>query len=112
MYKPLPNSVTIKPSKINGLGLFAIKTIKKNTDLGMTHLILVNPLNPTQDKTIRTPLGGFINHSEKPNCIRLDVTENNSLNCDKWHLKTTKEIKKGEELTLKYTLYDPRGSND
>ena len=87
MYKPLPNSVTIKPSKINGLGLFAIKTIKKNTDLGMTHLILVNPLNPTQDKTIRTPLGGFINHSEKPNCIRLEVT-------------------------LKYILYNPRGSND
>ena len=112
MYKPLPNSLTIKPSKINGLGLFAIKTIKKNTDLGMTHLILVNPLNPTQDKTIRTPLGGFINHSEKPNCIRLEVIEKNSLYFDKWTLKTLKEIKKDEELTLKYTLYDPRGNNE
>mgnify|MGYP003652528202 FL=1 len=36
-YQPLPDSLTIKPSKINGLGLFAIKTIPKNTDLGMTH---------------------------------------------------------------------------
>jgi len=111
-YKPLPNSVTIKTSSIEGLGLFAIKKIKKNTDLGLTHLVLVNPLNPTQDKTIRTPLGGFINHSEEPNCIRLEVTEKNCLNCDKWTLKTLKEIKKNEELTLKYTLYNPRGNND
>ena len=105
-YKPLPNSVTIKPSKINGLGLFAIKTIKKNTDLGMIHLVLQNMYNIKQREVIRTPVGGFVNHSENPNCERVEVK------IYRWHLKTTKEIKKGEELTLKYTLYDPRGSND
>ena len=37
MYKPLPESVTIKQSGINGLGLFADQDIKQATNLGMTH---------------------------------------------------------------------------
>ena len=92
-YRPLPESHTIKPSSIEGLGLFATKTIPKNIDLGMIHFFY-------GDLLIRTPLGGFINHSEKPNCKKLDLE-------DEWHLKTMKEIKAGEELTLKYTLYNP-----
>ena len=92
-YRPLPESLTIKPSSIEGLGLFAVKTIPKNTDLGMIHFSY-------GELIIRTPLGGFINHSKKPNCKKLDLE-------DEWHLKTTKEIKAGEELTLKYTLYNP-----
>ncbi len=92
-YRPLPESLTIKPSSIEGLGLFATKIIAKNTDLGMIHFSY-------GDLLIRTPLGGFINHSDKPNCKKLDLE-------DEWHLKTTKEIKAGEELTLKYTLYNP-----
>jgi len=85
--------VTIKPSSIDGLGLFATQTIPKNTDLGMIHFTY-------GELIIRTPLGGFINHSDKPNCKKLDLE-------DEWHLKTIKEIKKNEELTLKYTLYTP-----
>ena len=92
-YRPLPESLTIKPSSIEGLGLFAIKTIPKNTDLGMIHFTY-------GELIIRTPLGGFINHSGKPNCKKLDLE-------DEWHLKTITEIKKDEELTLKYTLYTP-----
>jgi len=92
-YRPLPESLTIKPSSIDGLGLFATQTIPKNTDLGMIHFTY-------GELIIRTPLGGFINHSDKPNCKKLDLE-------DEWHLKTIKEIKKDEELTLKYTLYTP-----
>jgi len=92
-YRPLPESLTIKPSSIEGLGLFAVKTIPKNTDLGMIHFSY-------GELIIRTPLGGFINHSDKPNCKKLDLE-------DEWHLKTITEIKKDEELTLKYTLYTP-----
>jgi len=92
-YRPLPDSLTIKPSSIDGLGLFATQTIPKNTDLGMIHFSY-------GELIIRTPLGGFINHSEKPNCKKLDLE-------DEWHLKTITEIKKDEELTLKYTLYTP-----
>ena len=92
-YRPLPDSLTIKQSSIEGLGLFATQTIPKNIDLGMIHFSYGELL-------IRTPLGGFINHSKKPNCKKLDLE-------DEWHLKTTREIKSGEELTLKYTLYNP-----
>ena len=97
-YQPLPDSLTIKPSKINGLGLFAIKTIPKNTDLGMIHFCYGELL-------IRTPLGGFINHSEQPNCkkINLGVEFN-----DEWHLKTIKTIEPNDELTLTYTMYNPK----
>jgi len=97
-YQPLPDSLTIKPSKINGLGLFAIKTIPKNTDLGMIHFSYGELL-------IRTPLGGFINHSEQPNCkkINLGVEFN-----DEWHLKTIKPIEPSDELTLTYTMYNPK----
>ena len=92
-YRPLPESLTIKRSSIEGLGLFAVKTIPKNTDLGMIHFTY-------GELIIRTPLGGFINHSDKPNCKKLDLE-------DEWHLKTVTEIKKDQELTLKYTLYTP-----
>ena len=92
-YKPLPDTLTIKPSSIEGLGLFATKIIAKNTDLGMSHFLY-------GDFLIRTPLGGFVNHSEKPNCKRVELEEES-------HLKTIKKIKPGEELTLKYTMYTP-----
>mgnify|MGYP003653495609 FL=1 len=92
-YKPLPDSLTIKKSNIEGLGLFAVKTIAKNTDLGMIHFSYGELL-------IRTPLGGFINHSLKPNCKKLDLDQ-------EWHLKTLVDIKKDDELTLKYTMYNP-----
>ena len=90
-YKPLPKSLTIKPSKINGLGLFATQDIKAKTQLGITH-ILIN------DELIRTPLGGFINHKETPNCVRITVG-------NKSYLHTIKQINQGDELTLKYTIY-------
>jgi len=92
-YKPLPDSLTIKKSNIEGLGLFAVKTIAKNTDLGMTHFSYGELL-------IRTPLGGFINHSLKPNCKKINLDQ-------EWHLKTLVDIKKDDELTLKYTMYNP-----
>ena len=96
-YRPLPNSLTIKPSQIEGLGLFATETIKKETNLGLTHLLIKDDIDVL---IFRTPLGGFINHSEKPNCERVDHQ-------DKWYLKTIKDINKNEELTLSYTMYNP-----
>ena len=52
---------------------------------------------------IRTPLGGFINHSEEPNMKRTQIRIKPYW--DKWNVSTIKDIKKGEELTLKYTMY-------
>ena len=104
MYYPLPKELTIKKSKTHGLGLFALAFISLGTNLGMTHLHFNNQL-------IRTPLGGFINHSDKPNCekskLRFTNMDNPKMQYDfkKWNLITIKDIKEGEELTCKYTFY-------
>ena len=90
-YKPLPKNLTIKISEIEGFGIFAVDDIKKQTNLGLSHLVL-------DEEIIRTPLGGFINHSDNPNCQKVE-TDN------KFYLHTITDIKNGEELTLKYTFY-------
>ena len=91
-YRPLPDYLTIYSSDIDGLGLFAKEEIFANFEIGITHYNL-------WDRLVRTPLGGFINHSEDPNC-QLIRRERIS------YLKTIKEIKSGEELTLKYETYE------
>ena len=95
-YRPLPKSLTIKSSKIDGLGLYSTEDIKMNTELGITHIENEN----FENGYIRTPLGGFINYSETPNC---KIIKNNNTLC----LKVINNIKGDEELTLKYGLYDP-----
>ena len=67
MYRPLPNGLTIKNSPIEGLGLFATVNIKKNTFIGVTHI----RDEQFENKYIRTPIGGFYNHSNQPNVIRM-----------------------------------------
>ena len=103
MYRPLPDSLTIQQSGINGLGLFAKEGIAQGTNLGMSHV----KFNGT---IFRTPLGGFINHSETPNtekAVLLMVKEDKiKFNYKKWNLMTLRDIKKGEELTVKYTFYN------
>ncbi len=68
MYSPLPEALTIKESDIHGLGLFAIDNISKSTILGMTHFKHID----YKDGWLRTPLGGFYNHSNTPNCELVD----------------------------------------
>ena len=105
MYKPLPDSLTIKTSKVNGLGLFAKETIPQATNLGMTHIKM-------GDHILRTPLGGFINHDNNANCVKVELLMTNhddpkaKFDYKKWNLVTIKDIQQGEELTLKYTFYD------
>ena len=130
MYKPLPKELTIKKSPIEGLGLYATADIKANCFIGLTHV---------QDKDfengyIRTPLGGFYNHSNEPNIRRVVSDILPKLNCgdlidesldvekvpdgkasrDNLYPKvegkymfivSTKDIKPGDELTANYNLY-------
>ena len=67
MYRPLPDGLTIKNSPIEGLGLFTNINIKKNTFIGITHI----RDEQFENKYIRTPLGGFYNHSNEPTIIRM-----------------------------------------
>ena len=134
MYKPLPKTLTIKNSPIEGLGLFATEDIKKNSFIGITHI----RDEQFENKYIRTPLGGFYNHSNEPNVIRMvsdtlprlkfgdsvDLSstlekikdgksnrENLFYNLQEkpdakyMFLITTKDIKTGQEVTANYNLY-------
>ena len=92
-YRPLPEYLKIKDSPIEGQGLFATADIPKGTNLGRSHFKIWNQIE-------RTPLGGFYNHSDEPN-VRRQLAGNN-----KWILMTIKDIKAGEELTAKYSLYN------
>ena len=99
MYKPLPDSLTIKQSGINGLGLFAKEGIGQGTNLGMSHVKI-------EDTIIRTPLGGFINHSGDANCVKVELRmTNEKFDYQKWNLVVLQDIKEGEELTVRYTFY-------
>ena len=98
MYRPLPDFLTIKESKIEGLGLFAAEDIPSGTSLGISHYQIPNiPL-------LRTPLGGFYNHSDDPNCKKTLMITNH---CNYFILDAIKDIKAGDEITVEYTLYNP-----
>ena len=105
MYKPLPESLTIKTSKVNGLGLFAKEKLTLGDNLGMSHLKI-------GDTVFRTPLGGFINHANDPNCVKAELRMTNEdlqghqYTYKKWNLITIRDIEEGEELTLRYTFYN------
>ena len=94
-YRPLPHTLEILKSGIDGHGLFATEDIPMGTELGITHVKDERFMN----NYIRTPLGGFFNHSEDPNCEAY-------IDGDYIRLKTIKPLRKGEELTAFYWLYD------
>ena len=105
MYKPLPQNLTLGESEIHDIGLFAKKDIKRGHNFGISHIQIGKEL-------IRTPLGGFINHSDKPNCVKVEsvtrqrVTPLYDHDFTKWDLVTIKDIEVGEELTVSYTFYN------
>ena len=101
-YHALPKELHIKDSPIEGQGLFAKEDIPAMMFLGISH-VAVAPEDCLSNVTVmRTPLGGFVNHSENPNCIK-------GYDDQGWgkvyHMMTIRPIKKGEELFLKYTFY-------
>ena len=118
LYKPLPHGLVIADSGINGQGLFNTRKLVAETDLGISHVELGKLI-------LRTPMGGFINHSNNPNCVKVkslltrqewnhrinlpdDKYDHNFI---KWNLIVIEDIEEGEELTLKYKWYDPEKKN-
>ena len=105
-YKPLPDGLIIQKSSIEGQGIFTTHFIDDNTKLGLSHIVVNGEL-------IRTPLGGFVNHSDNPNCVKIrgvlglkDVEQYN-----KYFLYTIRDVKAWEELTCKYTFYNIKNAN-
>ena len=62
-YQALPNELHIKDSPVAGQGIFAKEDIDAMMYLGISHVVV-------DEDIMRTPLGGFINHSEDPNCVK------------------------------------------
>lgn len=96
-YKPLPSFLEIKQSNIHGLGLFTKKDLPDDYVLGISHI----KDQRFENGFIRTPLGGFFNHTPTdPNIEAVHVG-------DVIILKTIKSIPAGSELKATYTLYNP-----
>ena len=96
MYKALPNWIHVKDSRVAGQGLFAKDDMPEDVYLGISHFVV-------DEEIMRTPLGGFVNHSDDPNCVKeCEEKEWGKI----YHMRTIKPIKKDEELFLKYTFYN------
>ena len=121
MYRPLPANLTIQVSKIDGLGLFTKTKIQKNSFIGITHV----KHEDFQDMYIRTPLGGFYNHSKNPNVTKISsdklpkydfgqnierkinkFLEDKNNNLKYCYLVSLRDIEPGEEIVAKYTFYE------
>ena len=105
MYRPLPLEITIRNSCIDGLGLFTTCDIEAGHNLGITHVANDN----FENQYIRTPLGGFINHSNTPNCTLIKTYPNLELSDNGGDialvLVTKQLITTNTELTTYYSLY-------
>ena len=96
MYKALPNWIHVKDSRVAGQGLFAKDDMPEDVYLGISHFVV-------DEEIMRTPLGGFVNHSNDPNCVKeCEEKEWGKI----YHMRTIKPIKKDEELFLNYTFYN------
>jgi len=96
MYKPLKQCLRIADSSIEGQGVFATEDIPIGTNLGETHI----EDSRFEDGYVRTPLGGFYNHSDDPNCKREEVEGGIFI------LVAVKAIVVGDEITVHYTMYE------
>ena len=94
-FEPLSSSLTIKNSPIHGLGLFAIAEITSETELGISHV----KDDRFSHGYIRTPLGGFFNHSIMPNCKAV-------YDGDFIKIITVTNINSGDEITVDYRKHD------
>lgn len=93
-YRPLPDIVHLDYSPIEGMGVFAKFDLDGKICIGITHIA---PIKKDLGRQ-RTPLGGFVNHSDNPNCFIVVETEYS-------RMYTVRPIMQGEELTVYYTGY-------
>ena len=100
-WRPLPDFLTIKESKIEGLGLFATRDIPKGFDLGISHIFDER----FSDGYIRLPMGGFINHHEIPNCKAILSDKDKEMgNLKHIRIEALQTISKNQEITIKYII--------
>ena len=79
------DKIEIKPSKIEGNGIFVTRDLKKGSSIGLAHT----------NNQPSTDLGKFHNHSENPNSESFKINNNR-------FIITLRDLKKGEEVTVDY----------
>ncbi len=105
-YTALPEGLYIGDSPVAGQGIFTKVPLKVGTELGLSHIIL-------QEEIVRTPLGGFLNHADIPNCEKTcprvekmyNLTKTHYKSIKRYYVKVIRPIEAGEELFLSYTFY-------
>lgn len=106
--------VEIGESMIDGHGIIAKEFIPANSLIGISHVDVSKLYYEDQRRLpdhripfatgvfhndlIRTPLGGFLNHSTNPNCMLIEEKIF-------WNLWTNEDIAIGDELCVDYALY-------
>ena len=87
VYKPLPDYLAIGPSDIHGAGIIAKDDIPAEIDMGISHVYDPN----FQHDYVRTPLGGFINHSDDANCELIEDEDS-----EYKRIRTIRKVLEGE----------------
>ena len=115
-YKPIPHYLELKSSDIDGYGIFAKEDINRLENDGWmsddiaynvlceTHIVLHNKIY-SKKYLYRTPVGGFINHSNTPNATLIKIYPESTLynnNLIVYALSLLRDVKAGEEITLDY----------
>ncbi len=98
----LTDNLEIKDSSIHGQGLFAKADIPADTNLGESHVFLMQNYDLEsksweRKEWIRRTMGAFLNHSDEPNAT-CSVGEGDN----KTFLITTQDVKAGDEITVTY----------
>jgi hypothetical protein len=99
-YSPLPTCCEVKPClRTGGSGLFAKENIPGGSKLGVTHVSVTNQgqMDLVGAGVVRTPLGGFLNHSDTPNAVVMPVGNIARI------LWSVRPIPAGQEITSYYT---------
>lgn len=129
-YRPLKDVFTVKKSPIEGKGLFSIDCISPHPDnpiscyTGYGYECITGNCEPVGgevnefithylvgDNLIRTPIGGFINHSDDPNCTLIRVENEYSPYDAIFYLRPLRAIEQDEEITLNYNVHCMCGKN-
>lgn len=93
-YRPLPEKFQMKVSDIEGHGVFTQQFISK----GYIEYEVPTHIELDDNTLVRTSLGGWLNHSDTPNCTLIMEYQN----YPKYYIKLLKDIQLGHEITLNY----------
>ena len=103
-FKPLPTYIELMDIPNQGKGLVTTKQLQMNDVIGVSHYTVKDShKGKFHQGLVRTSIGGFLNHSDKPNC-RLVCGDGDD--CDIYYLQVRNPIiLPNTQLTINYQLH-------